>query len=382
MAEHPDSPKGSGEGHRFTIDLNAWPCASYGTLRFDIPRAPCGTLKKALRGFLRRFPDIQAAYLLLASRPEWGDAPHVTVPLLTERDLDPVCRAWEAERPEEPPIWFLRVGNNPVSQFACWFAAPFYVRETPELPAPFPTAELIALIQGLPETPFLAATSDFLETLKENYDHLAPEEAEAEYRAQDLEKEQLLQELRLRSRHREAKNALLHCLREKENFSLLLRTFEREVASGSSGLTGGRGRVWLSERPLERHIARVTPLQLIGIANPRDPFPSSLLLEVGEDWPRVVVSLVARAAAIFVVCDRLSPGIVTELLAVRGMGREDDTLIIVPPEEGIEKYKAMHFLSGASTSEPPEPAALVRKLATFGVVTTSKEFMEQPPYNG
>jgi hypothetical protein len=382
MVTDPDSADDTSQRNLLKIDLNAWPCGSYGTLRFDVPPVPFGTLKKTLRTFLHRFVDVEAAYMLFASQPEWGDASHITIPLVTECDIDSVYRTWKAERPDDPPIWFLRVGNNPISAFARSYTVPFYVREGSKLPAPFTSAELVDLIQSVPEIPHLAPTSKYLESLKETYDDLPPEEAASKYRAQSLEMEGLLEEFRTKSTHGAAKKALLQCLLDDGPFSLLLRTFEREVVSGTSLLTSGVARLWLLDRPLERHIAQVTPLQLIGIANPVDPFPSSdyLQLEVAEDWPRVVVSLVTRAAAIFVICDRLSPGVVTELLAIQGMGREDDTFIIVPAADTSEQYKMCHFFQGPSNVAPLDPAVLKRKLATFGVTATSKEFMEMPRY--
>jgi len=78
-------------------------------------------------------------------------------------------------------------GSKYLAAFASYAATPFYRREqTPPLPSPFSTTQLTDYIRALPDVPILAAMAAYLETLKENYDDLAPEEATAEYRSQQM----------------------------------------------------------------------------------------------------------------------------------------------------------------------------------------------------
>jgi hypothetical protein len=238
-----------------------------------------------------------------------------------------------------------------------------------------PESELLKLIQGLPDHPHLIATGKFLEMLKETYDDLDRLEAERMYREQDIEARQLLMEMKERSTHSKAKRMLIGLLEEHEPFSLFLRTFESEAISGKSVLTGSMHRTWMSDRPLERQINEITPLPLIGIANPIDPFPSSdvLQIEIGENWLTVVMSLVERAAAIFVICDRFSGGLTKELLAIQMLEREDDTFIILPSSEMREYYTTVHFWDAGRDLPTLHPERLRRQLVTFGMTGSSEE---------
>src|SRR4029450_13922267 len=189
---------------------------------------------------------------------------------------------------------------------------------TDSLPEVMTTAELEQLVRGLPETPDLAALSAWFEEIREDYSDLPPEQARRGGQAQEAEKERTLRDIRARSTHAEARAELLSRLELGQPFSLLLRTFEREVARGRSRMTGGAMMFWPTDRTLDSHVAQGPPLPLIGVANPRDPFPSPdcLLLEAGTEWRRIVVSVIARAEAIFVICDRLTPGVNTEFIAI------------------------------------------------------------------
>jgi hypothetical protein len=377
-----DDTSVSGASERLVIDFDAWPGASLGTMRFDVPRGPLSRVKRELREFLQASGGVTAAYLLLVSRAEWGDHPQLIVGVATDRDIEPLFRAWQ-ERPIRTRVGFFPLGDDALSAFARAYLLPFFPVSTTSLPESMTDGELIETIQSLPDVPHLAATAMHLKTLEERYDDLPPDMARAEQQAQERERENTLRELRERSTHGAAREALLRCLNREEPFSLLLRTFDREVVSGSSGLTGGASRLWITDRSLEAHAAKVTPLPLIGIANPLDPFPPSnyRLLEVGDNWLHVVVSLVARAAAVFLICDRLSAGITTELMVIDRLQREDDTLIIVPAEDAAAREKPMHFLEHATPVAPLQPQVMIRRLAGFGMTVTSTEFLRQPAHD-
>jgi hypothetical protein len=365
-------------GHEeFVVDLDAYPAASFGALRFDVPRQDISSTrhelrslfstKRKLRSLLEDWSGVGTAYLLLVSNGELGEAPKLTVGVETDQEVEPLFRRWQA-LPRRPPMAFFRLGDDALSAFARAFAQPFYpMTATVTLPEIMADSQLTRTIRALPDVPHLAATATHLKTLGDEH-----------------EANEVLRELRDGSTHRAAREMLLRCLDLAEPFSLLLRTFDREVASGKSLLTGGDARLWISHRALEEHVARVTPLPLIGIANPRDPFPptSHRLLEVGDNWLEVVVSLVAKAAAVFVVCDRQTEGISTELMVVDRLQREEHTLIIVPEEDSTRTAGAMHFLAAAAPLVPLQPQVLIRRLAGFGTTVTATQFLQQPPYGG
>ena len=371
------------DGERLVLDFDTFPALSLGALRVDAPRAPLGSLKRALRAHLQLHPRVEAAYLLLVSDDARGGRPQITIGIVGDGDIDDLARTWTSAHPDDAAVAFFHVMDDAVSFFARTYLLPFYPASAAVLPASLPDAALMSLIQKLPERPHLAATAAHLETLKESYEHLPAEAAEAEDRAQRQEAEELLQEMRGRSTHGAARQFLLDSLTSGARFSLLLRTFEREVVSGASKLTGGNARLWLLERPLEAHIARVTPLPLIGIANPLDPFPPSgfRLLEVGDEWLEVVVSLVARAAAIFLICDRVSPGIAQELLVVDRLAREDDTVVIVDVDDAMQRQKPLNVFEDTRDVPPLDSSRMARRLAGFGLMTTSAEFLAQSPYH-
>jgi hypothetical protein len=51
------------------IDFARYPAAKFGDARFDVPSATLGGHKKALREVLRRFAEVETAYLLLCEQP-------------------------------------------------------------------------------------------------------------------------------------------------------------------------------------------------------------------------------------------------------------------------------------------------------------------------
>lgn len=73
-------------------------------------------------------------------------------------------------------------------------------------------------------SPALVATTTHLESLNENYEHVPPEEAAAEYKPQQLEMEQTFEMLRSISTHLKAKTILPKLLDGDAPFGLVQAT--------------------------------------------------------------------------------------------------------------------------------------------------------------
>ncbi len=370
------------------VDFARYPAAKFGTARFDVPlREPLGRLKKALRSMLHRFPEVEGAYLLLYSDPALGDKPRLIVSVVPRVDTRPLYSAWEPHISEFGPVGFFGGIENRFSAFVAHAAAPFYRgKRTLELPPLLSKTDLIHNIRALPDEPVLAQTAAHLETLKENYDHLPPGQAEAEYRAQQMEMEQALQALRSKSTHPKAKTALLNYLTVNGPFGLVLRTFSTETTTGRSPF--GEFRRWMLTSPMGALLSKFSPFPLVGIANPHNPFPLADIpfLECSDDWLLVVRSIIAIAARIYFVCDRFSPGVANEFCAIQTAEREDDTFIILPGHDQNEYYRDLYSL--AIQLDDPGPfhtEILRRRLATYGHIITTDELdrsdQGRPPFN-
>jgi hypothetical protein len=361
------------------IDLARYPAAKFGDSRFDVPSTTLGGHKKALREVLRRFAEVETAYLLLCEQPAWGDRPHLIVSIESQVDTQLLYSAWKPHIPEFGVVGFF-AGSKAFSAYTSYAATPFYRREhSPPLPAPFSKAELMDYIRRLPDVPALVATAAHLESLKENYDDLPPEQAAAEYKTQQMEMEQTFETLRSTSTHLKAKTSLLKLLGDDVLFGLVLRTFSTETITGPSLF--GKFRGWRQGHPMDGLLAQISPLLLVGIANPHDPFPLAdvPLLECPEDWLRVVRCLLALAAIIFVFCDHLSPGVASEFLALQAAEREDHTFIVLPGPEQEKDYGDFYTMSLAESLDDPGPEyseLLRRKVSTFGLAVTVEEVKE------
>jgi hypothetical protein len=347
----------------FEIQLDAWPCVSAGELCLDVPVAPHGSLKKILREFLREFPSVASAYLLAVSGPAVGETETLTVALASTEEIDDLFARWRTRPSPRPRLAFVRMEDDALAHFAFHYASPFYLRDAAPLPAPYADVDWSAWLDSLPERPHLEATVQHLAALVER-----PDEEDRRVARE------LVESLRDGSTHTAARRFLRESLHAARPFSLLLRTFGAETFRGPSTLTGGQEVKIMRDRRFERMLPRITPLPLVAIANPLDPFPSSdvLQLEAGAGWLRAVVSLVARATAIFVVCDRLDPGIAQEFDVIQQLEREDDTFIVLPDEDVSDHYRSLQALT-TSQREPLDPRVLRRKLVTFGVTGTTAE---------
>jgi len=128
------------------------------------------------------------------------------------------------------------------------------------------------------------ATAAHLESLRENYDDLPPEQAAAEYKAQQMEMEQTFETLRSISTHLKAKTSLLKLLDDDAAFGLALRTISTETITGRSLFW--KFRRWRLDHQMGGLLAQISLIPLVGIANPQDPFllADVPLLECPEDW--------------------------------------------------------------------------------------------------
>lgn len=361
------------------IDFARYPAAKFGDARFDVPAATLGGHKKALRQVLRRFAEVETAYLLLCEQPAWGDRPQLIVSIEKQVDTQSLYSAWEPHIPQFGVVGFF-AGSKAFSAYTTYAATPFYRREhSCLLPTPFNKTELIDYIRGLPDVPSLLSTAQYLENLKENYDDLPAEQAAAEYKAQQMEMEHAFETLRSISTHSKAKTMLLKLLEDDAPFGLVLRTFSTETITGRSVL--GEFRAWRRDHPLGELLTQISPLPLVGIANPHDPFPLAdvPLLECPDDWLRVVRCLLALAATIFVFCDRLTPGMAIEFLALQAAEREDHTFIILPGPKLQKSYEDFYAMSLAQRLDDPRPEHFElsrRKVSTFGLAVTVEEVRE------
>ncbi len=177
---------------------------------------------------------LATAYLLLCEQPAWGDRPQLIVSTESQVDTQSLYSAWEPHIEEFGVVGFF-AGSKAFSAYTSYAAAPFYRREhSPPLPAPFSRAELIDYIHRLPGAPALGATAAHLESLKENYDDLPPEQAAGEYKAQvSVEMEQILETLRSISTHLKARTRLLKLLDDDAPFGLVLTTTSRRHVASS-----------------------------------------------------------------------------------------------------------------------------------------------------
>lgn len=187
--------------------------------------------------------------------------------------------------------------------------------------------------------------------------------------------------------------AFLDALTKDGRFCLFLHDFADEATQRLKGIPGtGLQRVqWftLPERAVDdplRRFLRSLPYPAAGVANPQDAM--SLLsivplLELADsEWVRVVVSLIALAKLIVLVVEKNpGPGLLHELFAIQKLGREDQTLILVPDEKSErDRRKILDMFAGVAGRAPintkPMASALLGLLSTYGLVETWSEFAQ------
>lgn len=142
------------------IDFGRYPAAMFGDARFDVPSETLGRHKKTLREILRRFAEVETAYLLLCEQPAWSDRSQLIVSTESQVDTQLLYSAWEPYIAEFGIVGFF-TGSKAFSAYTSHAATPFYRREhsTP-LPAPLTKAELIDYIRRLPDVPGVGGDHD------------------------------------------------------------------------------------------------------------------------------------------------------------------------------------------------------------------------------
>src|SRR5262249_43629074 len=229
---------------KLEIDFTTYPAGKLGDIRIDVPlREPLGKLKKALRGTLRQFLEVESAYLLLYSNPLWNNEPQLVI--VTEPRIDSASfyGAWQLQSDEFGVVGCVG-GQNALSIFASHCALPFYVREyDPPLPPAFSRRELIDYIRLLPDRPVALATAEYPNA--DEWDYLKPSQAKS-------------------------KSTILELLENNKPFGLFLRSFSNESTTGRSMF--GEMRTWVPTHPMRDALVRFSPHPLVGIANPSDPF--------------------------------------------------------------------------------------------------------------
>lgn len=193
------------------------------------------------------------------------------------------------------------------------------------------------------------------------------------------------------STHAEARSVFLDALTKDGRFCLFLHDFADETSQKLKCIPGtGLQRVqWftLPERAVDdplRKFLRSLPYPAAGVANPQEArsfLPVVPLLElVDSEWVQVVVSLIALAKLIVLVVEKNpGPGLLHELFAIQKLGREDQTLILVPDEESERERRKILDIFGsiagrAPTNTKPMASALLGLLSTYGLVETWSEF--------
>jgi hypothetical protein len=340
-------PMEAPRGHPSSSDR---PEGRLGEYLFDVPVAPHGELKATLRAACASLPTVRTATLLEVQGGEFGDVPCLTVVIAD--NVNPTTTITLLRSASERLSVALVPDDHVVAAYASARALPFYVRDVVPLPQRLEDRELLARLAELPdETSLHPMFADYPGLFKSKRNES----------------------------HRAAKRLLGAAIENHTPFSLLLRTFGVEAVHGPSQLLADEQMWSISvSRPLERAISEITPLDLVAIANPRDPLgsPHSHQLQLDDRWFGIAVELVRRAAAIFVICDSVTSGIEQEFQAIQQMGREDDCLILLPGRDQAKYYEQIHFGIERSNEMPSYDAARFRRrLATFGVTTTSEEFL-------
>lgn len=392
-------------GAMFRVDEESFDGAFYtGPLR-----EPKAALKKLLRDILSRHEQVKAAFMTVLYQPHSAYAPHPAVGLACDGDPQPAlqdCGA-EIQAGTGDRVALYAMGNDALSRYAARNTSPFYWKSPPvrELPEPLPREALIASLKALPDESLIA------NSILKQYLNSEPTEDEARaawltlapqarIKFERLEifvpyylraKQQEVERYRAASTHAEARRVFLDALTKDGRFCLFLHDFADEAIQRLKDIPGtGLQRVqWLTlperavDNPLRRFL-RSLPYPAAGVANPQEAMslsPVVPLLELADsEWVRVVVSLIALANLIVLVVEKNpGPGLLHELFAIQKLGREDQTLILVPDEKSErERREIIDMFAGlvgrAPTNTKPMASALLGLLSTYGLVETWSEF--------
>jgi hypothetical protein len=330
------------------------PECRHGDLAIDVPVAPQGQLKSAVRRVLGSYAGVRAATLIEVQGGSYGSSPVFVVMLDSDEahDSEPVMEALKNAVPGTHRVAIRFMDDDVPSRYARLRAVPFYFGDAGPPPQVLDDERLLERLGELPDDPTLAP-------MFADYPDLFA--------------------ARRKASHVSAKQIVSAVAEHRTDFALLLRTFGTEAVEGWSELFGHSAWTASLSRPIERAVAEVTPLDLIAISNPRDPLgsPYSHQLEVNDGWFDIVAALIARAAMIFVICDSTTAGITDELLAIQQLDREDNCIVVVPDDGAASHYAQLHFgHRDPPSNESTRAPSLRRRLATFGQTATSTEFFD------
>lgn len=163
----------------------------------------------------------------------------------------------------------------------------------------------------------------------------------------------------------------------KRPFVLYLRTFESEAYQyfDEPATDGEPARMWTTQHGTttfeEKLAASIGKrLLLLGIANPSDltvrPVIPRLQLP-SEDWQNVMRNLIEHTAFIVMECDALARGVIWELGAICAAGRQDATIIVLPPKNDDRdgELREITAVLGALVKEREVPSPEDPRLAAF-----------------
>lgn len=392
-------------GAMFRVDEESFD----GTFYTGPLREPKAGLKKLLRDILSQHEKVEAAFMTVLYQPHSAYTPHPAIGLACDGDPQLALQdcAAEIQAKTGDRVALYAMGNDALSRYAARNTSPFYWKSPPvrELPEPLPREALIALLKAMPDKPSIA------NSMFKQYLNSEPTEEEARaawltldpqerIKFKSLEKffpyylqmkKQEVERYRATSTHAEARRVFLDALTKDSRFCLFLHDFADEATQSLKDISGtGLQRIrWfkLPERAVDnplRRFLRSLPYPAAGVANPQEAMsllPVVPLLELADnEWFRVVVSLIALANLIVLVVENNpGPGLLHELFAIQKLGREDQTLILVPDEKSErERRKILDVFASiercAPTNTKPIASALLGLLSTYGLVETWSEF--------
>jgi hypothetical protein len=393
-------------GEMFQVDEKSFNGSFYtGPLR-----QPKASLKKLLRNILSRHEQVEAGFMSVIFEPRSAYPPCPAIGLAGAGDLLPAIQECQAaiDAETEDRVVIYAMADDALSLYAGRNTSPFYWKTPPveELPEPMSRETIVATLKAISNDSVI--TNSLLKT----YLHSEQSEAEAKAMWRSLQpetkrrygnpeaftaaylksKKQEIEDYKASSTHAQARRVLLDALTRDGRFCLLLHDFAGEATQYLENMPGKElQRVrWLSfpartvDDPLRKFL-RSLPYPAAGVANPNEAirlWSIVPLLELADrEWLRLVVSLISVATLIVLVIENPGLGLLHELFAIQKLGREDQTLILVPDKESEhERQKVFDMLAGSAGEAPininnkPMASDLLGMMSTYGRVETWSEF--------
>ncbi|HYW41306.1 MAG TPA: enhanced serine sensitivity protein SseB C-terminal domain-containing protein [Bryobacteraceae bacterium] len=369
-------------------------------------REPKAALKKLLRDVLRRYDNVEAAFLTALFEPASPYPPHPAIGIAGRDVMAAIQESKTAiDRATGERASIYGIDRDDLSQYAVRNTAPFYRRTPPvQLPDPLAADEIVRFLQALSDDPVMVNSllKLYLNSGMDAQEAAAlwpalEERQRRRFKTLDAytewyiaSKKEERQRYQAASTHSEARRVLLEALTKDGRFCLYLHDFGGEAAQSLEDTPNPEvKRVrWLSlpmravDEPLRRFFQSIS-MPAIGVSNPREAvrlWPVVPFLELEDsEWLRVVVSLISMAALIVLSVENTGPGLQNELFAIQKFSREDHTFILIPDEAAEkERRKLLDMLAATGDVIPrsAEPVAskLRNRLSTYGMVSTWAEF--------